>query len=314
MKPSPDDLDDLFPERGGFVKLTAALPFKCNAFYFNNDYLRRFGIVDPEIPSKNIQSEGYTLAIMDIYDNEEYNHGKNNDEWIITVGFTHPRPHWEPAVILWKNNSIEVRLKSEYDYVNEGGHMYKQELLEVFLIARSRGNTKNQVLSVPIRQRFDEDYVYDADGKMLAVGDEGVNSHILILTKSRKGVFCAYLDGHKVEERKIKGNNSTNLLQHSKAEINQDLPFQVLIGHKRSGADGMGRVYDVFHGYLYAIGIFPYCPNEFEINLVYRSMKLDHNIHLRKHWNKQHKKYKKDNKNLPFKFLKVRDDSDSDDE
>merc|ERR1712173_210542 len=134
------------------------LPFECNAFYFDNHLLRTFG-------SGGGDSDGYTLALMDIFDNEKFNHGKGNDEWVMTVGFTHPRPHHEPAVILWKNQSIEVRIKSEYDYVNgsadkgKEGHMYKQELLEVSLVFMSRGGRRDKMLSVPLRQKFSEDYV-----------------------------------------------------------------------------------------------------------------------------------------------------------
>ena len=60
----------------------------------------------------------YTFASIDIYDNDEYNHGKDKGEWLITVNFTRRRPHNEPSVTLWKNNSIVIRLKSDYDCVN----------------------------------------------------------------------------------------------------------------------------------------------------------------------------------------------------
>ena len=130
------------------MDLVANLPFECNAFYFNNHFLRLFDTVDPSLDTNDIQSDGYTAAIVDIYDNERYNHGKTNDEWVITVGFTHPRPHNNSATILYKNNSIEIRLKSDFDYVtgdDKMGYMYKQEVLEVFLIYATRGHKKDRV-------------------------------------------------------------------------------------------------------------------------------------------------------------------------
>ena len=156
MGQEADDLEDAFPNNDGdptegYVDLVSNLPFECNAFYFNNHHLRLFDTVDPNLDSNDIQSDGWTAAVLDIYDNERYNHGKDNDEWIITVGFTHPRPHNNPAVILCKNNSLEIRLKSDYDYVNDDddgdktGHYYKQEMLEVFLIYATRGHKKDKV-------------------------------------------------------------------------------------------------------------------------------------------------------------------------
>ena len=145
-----EDTEEAFQIFDGELDLTANLPFECNAFYFNNHYLRLFDHVDPNLDSNDIQSDGWTAAILDIYDNERYNHGKDNDEWVITVGFTHPRPHNNPAVILCKNNSLEIRLKSDYDRVNEDdgdktGYMYKQEMLEVYLIYATRGHKKDKV-------------------------------------------------------------------------------------------------------------------------------------------------------------------------
>ena len=157
MGQEADDLEDAFPNNEddrseGYNYLTANLPFECSAFYFNNQYLRLFDTVDPALDPDDIQSDGWTAAILDIYDNEKYNHGKDNDEWVITVGFTHPRPHHHRSVILCKNNSLEIRLNSDYDIVNEGdgdgdktGYLYKQEMLEVVLTYASRGRKKDTV-------------------------------------------------------------------------------------------------------------------------------------------------------------------------
>ena len=165
----------------------------------------------------------------------------------------------------------------------------------------TRGGKRDQILSIPIRQTFNEDYIIH-EGEMIVVGDECVESHILMLCKNKDGLFRCYLDGKKVVEQNIKGKYSTHLLQKSKNEVNNNLPFQIIIGHKRTGDDGIGKCVDYFHGYIYDIGLFPYCPHEFELNLIYRSLKLDHDIHLRKHWDLQHKKYKEENANLNFKI------------
>lgn len=141
-----------------------------------------------------------------------------------------------------------------------------------------------------------------ADGDMVVTGDEAVQSHILILCKDRSGRFRAYLDGHKVKDEKLKGNNPTHLLQKTRKEINDELPFQILVGHKRTGDDGLGKAVDHFHGFIYDIGVFPYCPQEFELNIMYRSLKLDHDIHLRQHWDRQNTQYRQDNGHINYKF------------
>ena len=89
MDPEQADMEDAFPDNDGdrdegFVLLTENLPFECNAFLFNNHYLRLFGQIDPNLDTNDIQSDGYTIACMDIYDNDIYNHGKDKDEWLIT--------------------------------------------------------------------------------------------------------------------------------------------------------------------------------------------------------------------------------------
>ena len=137
---------------------------------------------------------------------------------------------------------------------------------------------------------------------MVVTGDEGVQSHLLMLCKDRTGLFRAYLDGVKVADVNLKGNNPTHLLQKSRKEINASLPFQMLVGHKRTGDDGMGKSVDQFHGFIYDVGVFAYCPHEFELNLMYRSLRLDHDIHLRQHWDRQNAKYREENSNINYKF------------
>jgi len=302
MEPEADDMEEAFPREDeedatSLVMLDQNLPFQCNAFWFNNAFLRLFGTVDPTLSSDSIESDGWTGVTLDIYDNA-LNHGKARDEWCITCGFTHPRPHNDMAVLLYKNRSLEVRIRADYDYLrsdekHKRGHLYKLETLEVFLIYSNKGGKRDKVLSVPIRSKFDEDYlIYDGD--MVAVGDECVQSHVLILAKDRK-VFKAFLDGKKVCEKKLVGNASTHLLQKSVNEVNNDMPFQLMVGHKRTGDDGQGRCVNYFHGYIYDVGVWAYCPHEFELNLMYRMMKLDHNIHLTQHWQEQRDKFEAEN-------------------
>ena len=55
----------------------------------------------------------------------------------------------------------------------------------------------------------------------------------------------------KISTFNIKGRNSTHLLQKTKSEKHLNLPFQICLGHKRTGDDGIGKCTDIFNGYLY---------------------------------------------------------------
>eukprot|EP01083_Nonionella_stella_P063046 163873_1 len=308
MEPGIDSLEEAFADYETFLRLDEYLGYECYAFYFNNDWMLLFGEPDPklgEIDSGNLQTQGWTGAMMNMHDSE-HNHGKQNDEWCITLGFTHPRPFNQPGVLLYKNNSFEIRVRCDYDYLNplethKNGYMYKQEFLEVFLVYVTRGGKREKVLSLPIRQRFDEDYVFDRAGQMVVTGDETCHSHVFIMTKNANGLISIWLDGIKVLQRQFMSRCSTHVLQKSRVENDRGLPFQVQVGHKRRGDDAQGKPTDFFNGFIYDVGIFPYCPEEYEINLMYRSMKVDHDLHMRAFWDRQRKKYKEENANLNFK-------------
>ena len=55
-------------------------------------------------------------------------------------------------------------------------HIYKQEMLEIYLIYINRGGKRDKILSMPMQQTFNGDYIID-QGVMMVVDDECMIGH-----------------------------------------------------------------------------------------------------------------------------------------
>ena len=67
------------------------------------------------------------------------------------------------------------------------------------------------------------------------MGSPCTESHILITNKTSDALFRLWLNGIKKVNYKIRGNPSCHVLQR----VENNGPYQLLIGHKRTGDEGI---------------------------------------------------------------------------